>query len=326
MTYRDYLDKVDVPVSREKIFLSDGTEIPRREAIVAERSRDVLGVVSPRYQVIPHTDILDTIGPVLENSGAQCQSVSLSPNSSRMFAKFRWPDEQVEIRPGDSVNPEFVLTNSLDGSLMVGLLLGAFRMVCSNGLIVGVKLIQARFKHTSGLDASGFGGVVSASVNIFQSEIIPRWQYMSQSRIDGQSVLARLIESEPRPLPLKLLEAVQQDTAMGEIGLWEFYNSFTRFLTHEYGRGSNRRTPSEQRILEINLAVSRIVEPYIQYPEGVTPIRQSFARTIRPEYNGASEHPRRSVGAAAREPRALNPAPVRPRQVQTVLDKILSDE
>ena len=45
------------------------------------------------------------------------------------------------------MHPEIIIKNSYDGSLQVHILAGAFRLVCSNGLIIGITLGKKNYRH-----------------------------------------------------------------------------------------------------------------------------------------------------------------------------------
>ena len=46
----------------------------------------------------------------------------------------------LEISKGDMMNPEIIIKNSYDGTSQVHILSGAFRLVCSNGMIIGTTI------------------------------------------------------------------------------------------------------------------------------------------------------------------------------------------
>lgn len=61
--------------------------------------------------------------------------------------------------------PELVLTNSHDGSSSFHIMAGLFRKVCSNGLMVGSSVSDARVRHIG----HKFDEVISSSLNIAKS-------------------------------------------------------------------------------------------------------------------------------------------------------------
>ena len=57
------------------------------------------------------------------------------------------PDVKIEISKGDMMNPEIIIKNSYDGTSQVHILSGAFRLVCSNGMIIGTTIDKYNYKH-----------------------------------------------------------------------------------------------------------------------------------------------------------------------------------
>ena len=55
---------------------------------------------------------------------------------------------KIKIAEDDMLNPEIIIKNSYDGSLQVHILAGAFRLVCSNGMVIGITLGQKNYKHS----------------------------------------------------------------------------------------------------------------------------------------------------------------------------------
>jgi hypothetical protein len=60
---------------------------------------------------------------------------------------WRFPKMKVKIDKDDYVNPEIIIKNSYDGTTVVDVMGGAFRMVCSNGMVIGFLLGRKRNVH-----------------------------------------------------------------------------------------------------------------------------------------------------------------------------------
>ena len=103
--------------------------------------------MTDEYKVVTNKEIIDTAVPILKKHKAELkESISLG-SGERSIWKWIIPDIKIEVAKGDVLNPEIIIKNSYDGSLQVHVLAGAFRLVCSNGLIIGVTLGQSTFKH-----------------------------------------------------------------------------------------------------------------------------------------------------------------------------------
>jgi integrase len=60
-----------------------------------------------------------------------------------------FPDITVEISSGDDINPELQLFNSYDTTWPFIVILGAFRLICTNGLVIGKKFLYTTCKPST---------------------------------------------------------------------------------------------------------------------------------------------------------------------------------
>jgi hypothetical protein len=79
-----------------------------------------------------------------EDLGACTVSIEFYNAFGRMRTAYCFHEIKVDLTEGDPVNPEIHLFNSYDVSWPFTLILGAFRMVCSNGLVIGKKFLHIR--------------------------------------------------------------------------------------------------------------------------------------------------------------------------------------
>jgi hypothetical protein len=69
-------------------------------------------------------------------------------NGARTTWTWTIPDVKVKIKKGDELNPQITIRNSYDGSYQLGILSGAFRLICSNGLMLGNILSKKVNRHS----------------------------------------------------------------------------------------------------------------------------------------------------------------------------------
>ena len=116
--------------------------------IVRQDTNEILSCMSNEYKMITNKQIMDKALPALENKKAELVEYESFGNGARSQWKFRIPTIKVKIDDKDFVNPEIVIKNSYDGSTEVKAYGGAFRLVCSNGLVIGYALGQgAGIRH-----------------------------------------------------------------------------------------------------------------------------------------------------------------------------------
>lgn len=110
-----------------------------------------IGVVSKNYALVQHTDVLEVAKRALENAEIAVEDVkaevSITEYAERMALSLYLPDKY-GFDPGDGLMPlRLECINSVEGSTRFRTLMGWFRFVCSNGLIVGVTSADVRRRH-----------------------------------------------------------------------------------------------------------------------------------------------------------------------------------
>ena len=115
--------------------------------IVREDTGKVLSCMSNDYKLVNNKDIIDVALPVLKKHNAQLKEAVSFGNGQHTTWKWVIPDVKIEISKGDMMNPEVIIKNSYDGTTQVHILSGAFRLVCSNGMIIGNIINKYNYKH-----------------------------------------------------------------------------------------------------------------------------------------------------------------------------------
>jgi len=111
-----------------------------------------VGVVSKDYVLMPHHAVLDIPTEALKAAEIAPENVraelTITEYGERMALSLYLPDKY-SIDPGDGEVMALRLEcfNSVDGSSRFRVLMGWFRFVCSNGLIIGVTRADVRRRH-----------------------------------------------------------------------------------------------------------------------------------------------------------------------------------
>ena len=116
--------------------------------IVNEDTNKILSCMTNNYQVIINTELLDAASAALDERGAILKESRLFAEGARTSWKYRIPDIKLEVQKGDFVNPEIIIKNSYDGSCEASVIAGAYRLVCSNGMVIGYTLGKNSVRHT----------------------------------------------------------------------------------------------------------------------------------------------------------------------------------
>lgn len=134
-----------------------------------------VGVVSKDYTLVPHTAVLDQATKALEANEIALSDVkaelTITEYGERMALSLYLPDKY-RFDPGDGHEMALRLEclNSVDGSTRFRALMGWFRFVCSNGLIIGVTRSDMRRRHVGDFHIEDIGKVLTSGLKESEGE------------------------------------------------------------------------------------------------------------------------------------------------------------
>ena len=134
-----------------------------------------VGVVSKNYALVPHTDVLDIVTRALDAAKIAPADVKaeikITEYGERMALSLYLP-EQYSFDPGDGHPMALQLEcfNSVDGSTHFRAIMSWFRLVCSNGLIIGVTHSDVRRRHIGDLRLEDVHAVLTSGLKESETE------------------------------------------------------------------------------------------------------------------------------------------------------------
>ena len=190
--------------------MADGPANPHIRAVVrmpvtvTEQPMPV-GVVSNTYQLAQHADVVEMcfrglrahqIDPIV----LRCE-VGLTPLGEWMNFRAYFPDKFSHVpQDGNKLTLRLECFNSVDGSSRLVILLGWFRFICTNGLIIGETKAELRDIHDEKLNL----------------EVIP--EIISKGLAKVSADLERLRRWESSPVELSKFEGWVDDHLAGQWG------------------------------------------------------------------------------------------------------------
>jgi hypothetical protein len=169
----------DSPEEPANPFLRSVVRIPVGKA---ER-RIPVGVVSNTYKLVQHAEVGDRCLSGMTNAGVDTAEVrcelGLTELDEWANLRFYFP-EKYSYQPSDSYNLDLRIEafNSVDGSSRLTLLLGWFRFVCFNGLVIGKTLTEIRDIHNQALDLMKIEAVIATGTRLAAADIerLKQWE------------------------------------------------------------------------------------------------------------------------------------------------------
>lgn len=128
-----------------------------------------IGVVSKKYSLVQHRDVLEAARKALTAAGIEPSELQaelqITKYGERMALSIFLPDEySYKIGERDAMSLRLELWNSVDRSIRLRVLMGWFRLVCSNGLIIGVMQSDVRRRHVNELTPSDVEPVLRTGI------------------------------------------------------------------------------------------------------------------------------------------------------------------
>lgn len=210
-------------------------QIPGRKAVLRGDNGHTLGIVSTKYGLLTHKDIIDSFRKALGKEEYE-EDIRLEKEGAQMFATYGLPNQEIEVGAGDKITMKFIVRNSYDGTNALRITLGAYRLVCANGMMIGRKMFTFSQKHIAGkegIDDEVIKEKVDQVIGKFY-EAIPALKAMNETR-------AGLGNFDPKRvrIPKYLLEiAREQYNESRSKTVWDYYNALTWAITHRMKKDS----------------------------------------------------------------------------------------
>lgn len=229
-----------VPIQMEGIVNPD-----KYQFIVRNDTSEVISCVTNEYKLVTNEEILETAFPHLDEVGAELSECEVFGNGARTTWTWKIPDIKVDVGGKDYVNPQITIRNSYDGTVQLHILAGAFRLVCSNGLIIGTTVSRKVNRHSIynvGLDKIGdsITDTIETVENVFRNDL----PLLTETKTNATHV-KNLIELFPdftmEPLTQYLI-GNKPDT------FWDLLNAATWVTTHAMKRNVESTHTLEKRI------------------------------------------------------------------------------
>jgi len=245
---------IEQPVSwgdQNKLHAAEGYK-----AIVDSDTGKVFSIVSKDYKIITHERAIEQIESVIaknENLGRYDTKFDFYNGGGRMHCTFTFPGISVEIKARDFVNLQLHLLNSYDVRWPFIITLGAFRLVCRNGLIIGEKIFHIRKRHVYELDELYIRKNIATATERFKQQT-DKWINMTHIPLHP-TTYEKVMKSMKfgKNATEEIWHGIEHDASGRNdenfpiMSLWSFYNVLTWYITYK-AVSLNHRVEMENRL------------------------------------------------------------------------------
>jgi hypothetical protein len=200
----------------------------------------VITIVSNRYHLTQHEDVFNNVIDVLDENNIDFSIRKLyidqRPGKNRIYGNLILNDVKVNI-DGSDISPTIDVFNSTDGSMPAGILFGAYRFKCENGMMTGVTFDMQKMIHTpSIIQKLNFGETYEKVLQEFD-ELTKSIEMMKEIKFNDimlETLKAfgfnkAFIKNYPIIVEKYLLnndESISKDT------LWSLYSTATNYISN----------------------------------------------------------------------------------------------
>ena len=133
-------------VRKEEIQTTSGIAVDK-VAIINNETNDILGLVSPNYEVVTNESVNNLFMEALGDTRIKETHDHMDSLTKKWRRRFLFDSDEtnVEIAPGDNVNILLEVFNGYDARTSFGFNLMGYRWVCENGQVMGK---ESMFKET----------------------------------------------------------------------------------------------------------------------------------------------------------------------------------
>jgi hypothetical protein len=131
-------------VNREKLqTVGSGIEV-NKEALINAETGDLLGIVSPNYEIVTHEQVANLFGDALDQYDHEVVGNHTDSTGRRWKQRIVFNDERLNFDidgRGDNTGVMLELFNGYDARTAFGYNLLGFRSYCKNGMVMGRRNI-----------------------------------------------------------------------------------------------------------------------------------------------------------------------------------------
>jgi hypothetical protein len=210
----------------------------RFKAIVNDASDEVECVASSKYMLVQHRDIFNPFVQAMQNLGMKIDGKLYNYGGS-VSARVFFTDYEVMPTDGKTIRLGVQMSNSLNLTRSVKMELVAFRLVCSNGMVIGKVVPGCSWSR-----AHVGRAIVEFEVKKFIEKSIGKSQeflrLVNESIIDTyewilvQEIVKKLIVTKKHREPImKRIETTVNERPDHTVTRWDIYNAVTNYVSVE---------------------------------------------------------------------------------------------
>jgi len=234
--------------------------------------KELAGIVSSKYAIIQHRDVIDSVGAVIDKLGMAVHG-NIKQYENVLRGEMVFMDQSIPlVKDGEQgIRLGFRFTNSYDRSTSFRLEMYGFRLICSNGMVLGHVMNNIK-EITLHVGQKPYE-IINTKIEDFIHNVINSstelQAYVSASIADtiawksAEQVLDKIMYSKKHAKALKDI-LMEDNKNMKKLTRWDLYNALTKYTSHNKLSKSaeNWIQIQSQRIL--TTSSEKLIQKYIE--------------------------------------------------------------
>jgi len=226
----------DFPVVLRPLYYSQGAGVDTgyvagRLGVVHGHTGECLAVVSNRYTLVPHQQLLALVHRAAADLdvGPVPRGVYVDRRGARMQAIFKFPALARPVFSRDEICPCIKIQNTYDATSRITVHIGAFRFVCTNLAVGGGGVFAGGFMavHSGEIPVEQIAGQLSSFLTNFEG-IATTYRRWLDERFEWDQ-----LEVVMRLLPKSARQTIESGIRQSKVeSVYSAYNIATNHATH----------------------------------------------------------------------------------------------
>lgn len=143
-----------------------------RFQFVVDESDEPLATVTDKYTLVQHREVISALDLAADARGLSLEPTEAHYINGRLVTKFEVPGYEMQVGTDPSQTKLTInVHNDYKGEGGLAVLIGWFRMICSNGLVIGEVAASNKRRHVGNINVGEFmSTAVNKAVGRFEAE------------------------------------------------------------------------------------------------------------------------------------------------------------
>ena len=184
---------------------------------------------------------------VREDTGKvlSCMTDNYKLVKNETMMKWTFPDNKVKMSKNDEMIPEINIVNSYDGTVGLNILGGAFRIICSNGLVIGFIASKYTNKHIkTNIALNDLDRIIEETVNNTSLVFKDEFPILAETKFQEKHLI-EFIKLFPEYANTMVADKIIIENPKT---FWDLLNVGTNILTHHMNRSMDSTHNLENRL------------------------------------------------------------------------------